>query len=197
MLTLVIGCSNQGDYERVEPAPSVVREPTAQRRVPPTEPRYAQGIVNPLIGAFKRFDGFHLASSLWPNLSRFHAQVDQHDAAKGFVIGFIVNYLKGWEEGSAIGTLDALILFGDRQDTPKRRLRVATYSTVSDPPGPLTLISVSSDDGLMVSAEAKLNLRRDQGKLVVDVVDSGSRYSRTFQRFDKAWALEPGGSINK
>ena len=89
-LALAVGCTDQRDPERAEPAPQVVEEQTLRRRLPPTEPRYAQGIVNPLIGAFKRFDGFHLASSLWPNLSRFHAQLDQHDAAKGFVIGFIV-----------------------------------------------------------------------------------------------------------
>ena len=113
------------------------------------------------------------------------------------MIGFLVNYLEGAEESSPRGRIDALILFGDRQDTPKRRLRVATYSTISEPPGPLKLVSVSSDDGLMVSSEAKLNLRRDQGKLVLDVIEGEARYSRSFQRIDKAWALEPGGSIQK
>ena len=149
------------------------------------------------MGAFKRFDGLHLAASLWPKFSRFDAQIDQQDAGKGYVIGFLVNYLEGAQESSVRGTLDALILFGDRQDARKRRLRVATYSTVADPPGPLKLVSASSDDGLMVSSEARLNLRRDEGKLVLDVIEGEARYSRTFQRIDKAWALEPGGSIRK
>ena len=194
---LALGCSPQDDTSPVETRVKASKEQTVTRGLPVTTPRYAQGIVNPLMGAFKRFDGFHLATALWPELSRFHAQIDQHDAAKGYVIGFLVNYLEGAEESSARGRLDALILFGDRQDTPKRRLRVATYSTVSQPPGPLNLVSVSSDDGLMVSAEAKLNLRRDEGKLVLDVIEGEKRYSRTFQRIDKAWALEPGGSIQK
>ena len=112
------------------------------------------------MGAFKRFDGFHLASSLWPKLSRFHAQIDQHDASKGFLIGFVANYLEGSEQGSPRGALDAVLLFGPRQDAEKRRWRVATYETISEPPGPLELIAASSDDGLVVDASAKLNLRR-------------------------------------
>lgn len=196
-LLFALGCSAQGDGSQLDTKGEASTTQSRSRGLPVTTPRYAQGIVNPLIGAFKRFDGFHLATSLWPKLSRFHAQIDQHDTAKGYVIGFLVNYLEGAEESSARGSLDALILFGDRQDTPKRRLRVATYSTVSDPPGPLNLVSASSDDGLMVSSEAKLNLRRDQGKLVLDVIEGEVRYSRTFQQIDKAWALEPGASIQK
>ena len=193
---LVLGCSAQSDVQPTKPAEESSNKPP-QRGVPITTPRYAQGIVNPLVGAFKRFDGFHLATALWPELSRFHAQIDQHDSAKGYVIGFIVDYLEGAQESSPRGTLDALILFGDRQDTPKRRLRVATFSTVSQPPGPLTLVASSSDDGLMVSAEAKLNLRRERDRLILDVIEGKTSYSRAFQRIDKAWALQPGGSIRK
>ncbi len=193
---LVLGCSTQSDVQPAKPADESSNKPP-ERGIPIPTPRYAQGIVNPLVGAFKRFDGFHLATALWPELSRFHAQIDQHDSAKGYVIGFIVNYLEGAQESSPRGTLDALILFGDRQDTPKRRLRVATFSTVSQPPGPLTLVASSSDDGLMVSAEAKLNLRRQSDRLVLDVIEGKTSYSRVFQRIDKAWALEPGGSIRK
>ncbi len=196
-LSISFGCSPQGNVPASHDQAEVSKRQTPTRGLPAAAPRYAQGIVNPLIGAFKRFDGFHLAASMWPMLSRFDAQIDQHDEGKGYVIGFLVNYLEGGEESSPRGTLDALILFGDRQDAPKRRLRVATYSTVSEPPGPLHLVSVSSDDGLMVSSEAKLNLRRAQGKLVLDVIEGKARYSRTFQRIDKAWALEPGGSLQK
>lgn len=194
---LAFGCSAQGDAIQADETVEEAKAHNRVRGLPVTTPRYAQGIVNPLMGAFKRYDGFHLATSLWPELSRFHAQIDQHDSARGYIIGFIVNYLEGAEESAPRGTLDALILFGDRQDTPKRRLRVATFSTVSDPPGPLILVASSSDDGLMVSAEAKLNLRRHRSKLIIDVIEGATRYSRSFQRLDKAWALEPGGSIQK
>ena len=140
--------------------------------------------------ALRRFDGFHLARTLC-NLSRFHAD-RRHDAAKGFIIGYLAHYAQGAAEGSSQGALDAVILFGERQDARQRRLRVATFETIADPPGPLELIAASSDDGLRVSSEARLNLRRDGARLILDVVDGASRYSRSYQRLDKAWALEPG-----
>ncbi|MEE2836134.1 MAG: hypothetical protein VYB65_08975 [Myxococcota bacterium] len=195
-LLACIACAESAAPNRAEaPAPASA-EPVApaglKERLPPEGARYPQGIVNPLVGAFRRFDGFHLARTLWPNLSRFHAQIDQHDAAKGFIIGYLAHYAQGAAEGSSQGALDAVILFGERQDTRQRRLRVATFETIADPPGPLELIAASSDDGLRVSSEARLNLRRDGARLILDVVDGASRYSRSYQRLDKAWALEPG-----
>lgn len=200
-LLLVAGCSYDAPADQAAPPLeaelTATKASAAPRGAPNAKPRYAQGIVNPLMGAFKRFDGFHLASSLWPELSRFHAQIDQHDASKGFLIGFLVNYLEGAVQGSERGALDAVLFFGSRQDAEKRRWRVATYETVSDPPGPLKLVASSSDDGLTVPASAKLNLRRENERLVVDVIDGNQRYSRSFQRMQDAWALEPGGAVRK
>lgn len=200
-LLLFAGCSKGTPADPGKPSlkaeSAAEKTPSTQRGAPNTKPRYAQGIVNPLMGAFKRFDGFHLASSLWPELSRFHAQIDQHDASQGFLIGFLVNYLEGAVQGSERGALDAVLFFGARQDAEKRRWRVATYETVAVPPGPLKLVASSSDDGLTVSASAKLNLRRENERLVVDVIDGAERYSRSFQRLQKAWALEPGGAVRK
>ena len=72
-------------------------------------PRYAQGIVNPLEGAFKRFDGLNLVQSIWPRMSRFHGQLNQDDPNQGVAIGMLVNYAKGQEQGSPQGELDAVL----------------------------------------------------------------------------------------
>ena len=158
------------------------------------QPRYPQGIVNPLAGAFKRFDGFHLASAIWPRLSRFHAQIDQDDRSRGVLIGHLVTYQSGSEQGSPKGEVDAIILYGTRQDAPTRGYRVASFRTVAEPPGPLELIAASSEDGLSVAATARLNLRREGGQLIVEIHEENSVATRSFQRLDKNWALQPLGS---
>jgi hypothetical protein len=172
------------------PAPAVIAPTIVSSLVA----RYPQGIVNPLEGAFKRFDGFHLAAALWPSLSRFYAQIDQHDRSRGLLIGMVVAYQEGEEQGSPKGEIDAVLLFGERQDSPQRGLRVATYSTIADPPSPLQLIAASSDDSLQVAATAKLRLERKNGRLILYVEDGKTSMVRSFQRIDEAWALQPSGS---
>ncbi len=197
---ICIACS--GSAPDNSPPTKAVPKPTksvAEKRVDDPQknankPRYPQGVVNPLAGAFKRFDGFHMAATIWPRLSRFHAQIDQDDRARGVLIGHVVTYIAGEEQGSPRGELDALILFGARQDAPKRGFRVATFRTIADPPGPLELVAASSDDGLSVAASSRLRIHRKGAQLIVEIHDEKGVSTRSFQRLDKNWALQPAGS---
>jgi hypothetical protein len=194
LLPLLLWAAACNSPEQVTSLESPLPVVTPSPLVSAVQARYPQGIVNPLEGAFKRFDGFHLAAALWPRLSRFHAQIDQDDRSLGLLIGMLVTYQEGEEQGSPKGEIDAVLLFGERQDSPQRGLRVATYTTIADPPSPLQLIAASSDDGLRVPATAKLRLERQGGRLVVHVEDGKNARKRSFQRIDKAWALQPLGS---
>ena len=154
------------------------------------KPAYAEGVVNVLPGGFKRFDGQDLGRALWPQLHRFTGHLDQHNPKAGVLIGMAVNVLSGMGDDPA-GEMDVVLLSGPTQDTPKRSLRVATFTSVIAPPGPLVLEASSADNGLRVSSEARFRLYRDGAVMVVEVHEAESRWSRRFRRIGKEWAMEP------
>ena len=190
---LVLGCACTAEpVESPAVAPKKAAEvKSVQPAKAPDSLAFAQGIVNPLKGAFKRFDGLSLAQQVWPRLSRFHALLNQDEPKQGVAIGMVLHYVSGREQGAVRGELDVAFLTGLNQQTKKRWLRVATYQTVAEPAGPLELVAVSSQDGLFASDTARFGLQRRGARLELVVKDGSSSWTRSFQRMDQAWALEP------
>jgi hypothetical protein len=158
---------------------------------PSAKPAFSVGIVNPLQGAFKRWDGLALIGALWPRMSRFESDLDYDDSAAGKAIGMVLNYVSGGEGGAAAGELDVALLTGPRFDAPVRYLRLATYTTVADPPGPLVLVAKTAPNTLKVRADARFKLNRKGADLLLEVSHSKGSWSRQFVRVGPAWAARP------